>query len=195
MFCGYPTGSPSAVPVPAPTPVPTLNPTRVPIVSATISIDGITCADDFDEDILDTALDTIMSGADFTDATCVDSSSGIDATVTAAASYSLWGATYDSLYAYVVGTCAAAVDDGSFDTAIADAESSRRRLSRRDLGRRLAMSDGTVASVSVSTFSPTAAPTPAPTPMPTPAPTPRPGSPSATPVPAPTAPPKKKSED
>merc|ERR1719198_374849 len=170
MFCGYPTGSPSAVPVPAPTPVPTLNPTRVPIVSATISIDGITCADDFDADILDTALDTIMSGADFTDATCVDSSSGIDATVTAAASYSLWGATYDSLYAYVVGTCAAAVDDGSFDTAIADAES-RRRRSRCDLGRRLAMSDGTVASVSVSTFSPTAAPTPAPTPMPTPMPT------------------------
>merc|ERR550514_2107482 len=63
-----------------------------------------------------------------------------------------------------------AVSDGTFDTEIAAAESRRRLqgVSRRDLGRRLAMSDGTVSAVSVSTLSPTAAPTP--TPLPTPAP-------------------------
>ena len=146
----------------------------MPIVAVTITIDSITCEDDFDASVLDTALDAIMVGASFTDATCTDTSTGIDADVTASASYALWGGTYDSWYAYVVGTCNTAVSDGTFDTEIAAAESRRRLqgVSHRDLGRRLAMSDGTVASVSVSTFSPTAAPTsPAVSPIPTLAPT------------------------
>merc|ERR550514_1264396 len=91
-----------------------------------------------------------------------------------------------------------AVSDGTFDTEIAAAESRRRLqgVSRRDLGRRLAMSDGTVSAVSVSTFSPTAAPTPTPTTMapsavPVPAPT---AAPTPTPLPTPT-PPKKKDDD
>merc|ERR1719454_337516 len=116
LVCLYP---PTTTPTPAPTGTPTPAPTRTPIVEATISITGITCADDFDADVLDEALDSIMPGAAFTDATCEDVTGGIGATVTAAASYSLWGDTYDSLYAYVVDTCAAAVSDGSFDTAIA----------------------------------------------------------------------------
>merc|ERR1719390_454021 len=97
-----------------PSQVPTPAPTRTPIVSATIAIDGITCTDDFDADVLDTALDAIMTGASFSDATCTDTSTGIDADVTASAAYSIWGAsgTYDSLYAYVVGTANAAVSDG-----------------------------------------------------------------------------------
>merc|ERR1719324_1631068 len=173
----FPSPVPTMAPTVLPTAAPTPAPTRTPIVAVTISIDSITCADDFDATVLDDALDTILSGVSFTDAACTDTSTGISTDVEASATGDVWNTgSYTSLYDFVVGTCNAAVSDGSFDEAIAAAEARRRLqgVSRRDLGRRLAMSDGTVASVSVSTFSPTAAPTPAPseTPTPTPAPTP-----------------------
>merc|ERR550514_1924197 len=169
-----PTVLPFPAPTPGPTPVPTPAPTRTPIVAVSIAIDGITCTGDFDADVLDTALDIVMTGAAFSDAVCTDTTTGITSDVEASANGDVWNTgSYTSLYDFVVGTANAAVSDGSFDTAIATAEARRRLegVSRRDLGRRLAMSDGTVASVAVSTFSPTAAPTPAPSETPTPSPT------------------------
>ena len=185
-----------------PTSAPTPAPTRVPIVAVSVGMSGVTCTEydtDSGDAVIVTVLDDIITGSDFSDPECTDDTddsilvalevSAPMSTYTAAVQDDTTGDTYDSLFSWVNTELTAAVDDGSFTSAVV-AEASRRRLS---WARRLGLADATVTGVTTATFSPSPAPTPepttpVPTTMPIPAPTtPAPSAPIPAPTPAPTS--------
>ena len=192
-----PTSLPSVPPSPAPTPAPTPSPTRTPIVAATLGLSGIAC-NDFDADVYDNAMGSVVANATFSAAVCSDYA-GDDAGVTVVNEITLPLAVIRRLYGHGTGNSAhshveallvEAVSTGAFTTAIQ--QFARRRLASDESEgnsagtperRRLDMSSASADSVSVDTF----APSPAPTEIPTGAPTQTPSAaPSVAPVPSPT---------
>ena len=132
-----------------------------------VELSGVTCAD-FEEDVYLDGLDATLGAGDasFSETACADVEtypiSGAVISTEVTVPLALISDDVESVHAHVIALIA---DDGG-----AALEANILSFARR---RRLGMSDISVASVSVETFSPTPAPTPAPT---TSRPSPRPSA-------------------
>ena len=63
--------TPRPTPTPLPSPVPTPAPTRTPTVAVAMVMAGLTCTD-FDPDVYELALDSVINNATFFDEVCSD---------------------------------------------------------------------------------------------------------------------------
>ena len=174
-----PTSGPSPVPTtPVPTPAPTPSPTRTPVVSVSLVMSGLQCAD-FNATVFRLALGSVMPSATVSDEACTDATTS-SISVMSEVSVPLavvFANGVVNVHEYVTNVLNQAVSNGTLTAAIvsfANQLGQRRRLDEHQHLRRLdagGMSAASVESASVNTFSPSPAPSHVPTPAPTPSPT------------------------